>query len=85
MLSVLKRGVEPSVSTRALIANGGVFLPFLFLFIYWGNRSRSLPFSPLLRFSPSPLPLPFFRLPRRLQKSRVESKILSQNQTMVTL
>ena len=27
---------------------------------------RSLPFSPLLCFSPSPLPLPFLRLPRRL-------------------
>ena len=39
---------------------------------------RSLPFSSLSRFSPSPLPLPFLCLPRRLVKIEPQEIFTSQ-------
>ena len=41
LLSVLDRTkLSWTFRKRALIVNGGLFLPFLFLFIYWGKKSR---------------------------------------------
>ena len=75
MLSVLKRGVEPSVSTRALIANGVSFFLFYFYLFIGATEVVAFPFPLFCAFlpPPSPSPSPFFAC-HAGYKSRVSNR-----------